>query len=625
MKFRKTGKIIASLMLICLLIPLTTAYGAEPITNPTQTGHTPSGIPFSELESRIDELIAEHLGVSTPGVAIVVVSEGEVIFLRGYGYADTQNSILVDPETTVFRHGSINKVFVWLSVMQLVEQGLIDLDVDIATYLPSSFLGQVNFTQVFTMRDLMNHTAGFEEVMLDIMFDLPGVQTHRTLKEALIIAQPRQIYEVGTISGYSNWGSALAAFVVEQISGVSYHVFERENILRPLGMYNTLNQPDWIGNHGFLQNVAQGYSRVGGGRFNTTVTPYITIYPAGSSLGTVSDMAYFLKYLTPSTEEAAHPFYGFMSLAGVVPNFGHGGGTPASTTLFAVEPVSRFGYAVFTNVGQEIPIQLGIHDLLIGNATSQVPTNPSGLPSTEAVAGNFVLGNRFGGFAEFANYLSMVRITAIDDDAIELRFGNATATYRQVEPYLFHKISIDGHHPHLSLLWAQIYFNIVDGRLTHGSTSGGGFDLVAVERTTPFLLANAIFAVAAILFFLITPIVLLLRFIIRRRKGITSTGFSLAVGGLLTTGALVAINNIVWFLRVTAVNFMGSASDFAFHVLINYALVGLSVVMLVLAAFFLNKDKAEVKTKSKVFFGVTAVLSVFFALVLQYWNFFVIL
>jgi len=138
MQFRKTIKIITLLMLVCLLMPLTAVYGTQPTTNPTQAGHTPSGIPFSELESRINAIVAEYLGVSTPGVTIVVVSEGEVIFLRGYGYADTQNGRLVDTETTVFRHGSINKVFVWLSVMQLVEQGLIDLDVDVATYLPGA-------------------------------------------------------------------------------------------------------------------------------------------------------------------------------------------------------------------------------------------------------------------------------------------------------------------------------------------------------------------------------------------------------------------------------------------------------------------------------------------------------
>jgi len=247
MKFRKIKTIVVIVLMVCLLVPSFAVYATQP------TGQTPSGIPFSELEYRIDALVAEHIGVSTPGVAIVVVSEGEVIFLRGYGYADTQNGILVNPETTAFRHGSINKIFVWLSVMQLVEQGLIDLDVDVATYLPPNFLSQMNFTQAFTMRDLMNHQAGFEDGVIEIMDDLHNVQNRRTLEEALIPSQVNQIYEVGTVRGYSNWGTALAAFVVEHVSGIPYRIFESENILRPLGMHNTLSQHDGLNNHTFCK------------------------------------------------------------------------------------------------------------------------------------------------------------------------------------------------------------------------------------------------------------------------------------------------------------------------------------------------------------------------------------
>ena len=86
-------------------------------------------------------------------------------------------------------------------------------------------------------------------------------------------------------------------------------------------------------------------------------------------------------------------------------------------------------------------------------------------------------------------------MTAIDDNTIEVRVGGATAIYRQIEPYVFHRISLTGHQLHLSLLWERITFNFENGRLTHGSSSGGAFDLVAAERSTVFLLANAIIAV----------------------------------------------------------------------------------------------------------------------------------
>ena len=216
-------KLLAILLLLTLLltaIPPAFATAAQ----------TPSGLSFAEMEHRIDALMTEYVGVVTPGAAVVVVHEGEIIFSRGYGWADTRNQIPVDPAVTIFEYGSINKPFIWVAVMQLVEQGLLDLDADINTYLPESFV----FEMPFTMRDVLNHTAGFEDVLFSVLLDAAGqTKLTQTLEEALLTSQPQQIFTPGMVFSYSNWGASLAALIVERISGQAYAVFERENVILP--------------------------------------------------------------------------------------------------------------------------------------------------------------------------------------------------------------------------------------------------------------------------------------------------------------------------------------------------------------------------------------------------------
>ena len=126
----------------------------------------------------------------------------------------------MDPETTVFEWGSISKTFVWVSVMQLVEDRKIDLETDIRTYLPDGFLKNLRFAEPVTLIHLMNHTAGFEEELLDLRYYSASEEI--PFKEVLSAHQPKQVYPPGTVSAYSNYGAALAALIVEEASGQSY-------------------------------------------------------------------------------------------------------------------------------------------------------------------------------------------------------------------------------------------------------------------------------------------------------------------------------------------------------------------------------------------------------------------
>lgn len=166
------------------------------------------------------------------GAVVVVVKDGKILVSKGYGYADFKKRTPVSPEATLFRPGSISKTFTWTAVMQLVEHGKLDLDRDINDYL--DFQVPHTFGRPVTLRNLMTHTAGFEEVIKDLMVnrpdDLPSLQafvkTH----------QPKQIYAPGTIPAYSNYGADLAGYIVEHVSGLPFEQYIQQNIFGPLGM-----------------------------------------------------------------------------------------------------------------------------------------------------------------------------------------------------------------------------------------------------------------------------------------------------------------------------------------------------------------------------------------------------
>ncbi len=123
---------------------------------------TPSGVDISKIETIVDDIMEGKIGVTVPGAAVSIVKEGKLIFSKGYGVANIKEDIPVDPASTVFEIGSVSKIFTWTAVMQLVEEGKIDLHTDIREYIGHERLNLV-YDKPITILDLMNHTAGFEE------------------------------------------------------------------------------------------------------------------------------------------------------------------------------------------------------------------------------------------------------------------------------------------------------------------------------------------------------------------------------------------------------------------------------------------------------------------------------
>lgn len=166
------------------------------------------------------------------GAVVVVVKDGAVVTQRGFGYADVATRRPVDPETTLFRQASVSKLITWTAVMQLVEQGKIDLDRDVNAYLDfriAPFDGKP-----VTMRNLMTHTAGFEEVQRGLnSYDPAKIPS---LGAALKRQVPHRIFAPGTTPAYSNFGTSLAGYIVERVSGLSYDDYVERHIFAPAGM-----------------------------------------------------------------------------------------------------------------------------------------------------------------------------------------------------------------------------------------------------------------------------------------------------------------------------------------------------------------------------------------------------
>lgn len=187
----------------------------------------------AELESFLDDLFAKDMEEHhIAGAAVAVVKDGKLFFTKGYGYADLENNIPVDPEQTMFRIGSVGKAITWTAVMQLVEQGKLDLDADINTYL--DFRIPDTYPQPITLKHLMTHTSGIEDRWLEsLVTDASELVSER---EWLIDNFPGRVRPPGEAAGYSNYNPMLAGYIVARVSGQPYDQYVHEHIFEPLGM-----------------------------------------------------------------------------------------------------------------------------------------------------------------------------------------------------------------------------------------------------------------------------------------------------------------------------------------------------------------------------------------------------
>ena len=219
------------------------------------------------------------------GAVVTVVKDGQILTNRGFGYADPDKRTPVDPDKTLFRPGSVSKLFTWIAVMQQVEAGKLDLDADVNTYL--DFKIPEKDGKPATLRQIMTHTAGFEEYAKGVVFyDAAHL---KGLGDYLKSYTPKRIYTPGTTPAYSNWATALAGYIVERVSGEPFNAYVEKHIFVPLGMKNsTFRQPlpkelsaQMSNGYGKPGEKANGFEIVGP-------------EPAGSLSSTGTDMGRFM-------------------------------------------------------------------------------------------------------------------------------------------------------------------------------------------------------------------------------------------------------------------------------------------------------------------------------------------
>ncbi|HEY1925924.1 MAG TPA: serine hydrolase domain-containing protein [Caulobacteraceae bacterium] len=205
---------------------------------------TPPPLDRARLTAFVDGAVREAIRRDhIAGVAVAVVDRSGVVMSRGYGVAALSPRRPVDADT-LFRVGSISKTVIWISLMRLVQDGKVKLDDPIDKYLPPALrMPSEGFARPIRVRDLMTHSAGFEDSILQD-FIVHDPQRLAPLDAFLGAHQLHRVREAGTLSVYSNYGASLGAAIVEHVSGQSWPDYAEQHVLRPLGMTSaTYRQP----------------------------------------------------------------------------------------------------------------------------------------------------------------------------------------------------------------------------------------------------------------------------------------------------------------------------------------------------------------------------------------------
>jgi CubicO group peptidase (beta-lactamase class C family) len=313
------------------------------------------------------------------GATVSIVHDGQVIFARGYGLDDLERGRPVNADRSLFRPGSISKTFTWTAVMQLVEQGRLDLDADIRGYLPDFELPG-GFDEPITLAHLMAHTPGFEDSAMGHLF-VADADAVLPLADYLRRYQPSRVRPPGLWPAYSNFGTALAGHIVASVAGEPFEDYVDRHLLEPLRMADSTFREPWGPQRAeapmpdrLRDNVSRGYTRHQG-HYRAGVFEFIgQVGPAGAMATTAGDMARWMlahlnggeldgaRILAAETARRMHAqhFTPHPSIPGMAHGFiesgihgyraiGHGGGTIHFLSDMQMIPELGFGVFVSTN------------------------------------------------------------------------------------------------------------------------------------------------------------------------------------------------------------------------------------------------------------------------------------
>jgi len=222
-----------------------------------------------------------------PGAVFVVVKGDQILFEKGYGYANLDDKTSVNPEETLFRLGSVSKLITATAAMQLVEEGHIDLHTDINTYLKGLKVPAYK-KQPVTMAHLLTHSGGFDSRTIGTLSR--SEEEMPSLSDYLAGNLPARVRQPGTVISYCNYGIALVGLIVETVSGVTFGQTVQEQIFKPLEM----NQSSFGITPDVEGELATGYWFQDPDSYHPVGIEYISIAPAGLGIATAKDMANFM-------------------------------------------------------------------------------------------------------------------------------------------------------------------------------------------------------------------------------------------------------------------------------------------------------------------------------------------
>jgi CubicO group peptidase (beta-lactamase class C family) len=441
--------------------PLAPAVAKTTSAAPSADTHT---LAVDDLEAFTDGYVPLALKrENIAGTVVMVVKDGKILFVKGYGYADVDKKTPVTAET-LFRPGSISKLFTWTAVMQMVQAGKIDLDTDINQYL--DFKIPATYPKPITMRDLMTHTAGFEEAIKDLIVT-KGARPI-SIGDFLKTHMPARVYPPGTTPAYSNYGATLAGYIVERVSGMPFDDYVQKNIFLPLGMtHTTFQQP--------LPAVLQPLMASGYKVATGKPEPYeiVAAAPAGSSATSADDISHFMfahlqdgtyngfQLLKPETIALMHsPQFGVnpalpkMCLGFYEQTrnghrmFGHGGDTQYFHSELYLMPDEKVG--VFMSVNSagrgETDVRANYINAFLDRYFPYTP--PAGVKQADAdgdaksVAGEYVSSRRpVTNILSFIGFVGDAKVTAGKDGTITVDefkgINQVPKTFEEIGPLLY--------------------------------------------------------------------------------------------------------------------------------------------------------------------------------------------
>ena len=416
----------------------------------------------AELAAFLDGVMAANLrDKHVAGATVAVVKDGALFYAKGYGYSDVAKRAPVNAERSLFRIGSTSKLFTWTAVMQLVEQGKISLDADVNNYL--DFKIPATYPQPITMRNIMTHTPGFEEDGRDLIIDDPAKMA--TLGTWLKTHIPGRVRPPGTYSSYSNYATALAGYVVQRVSGLSYDDYIEQHILTPLGMtQTTTRQPLPAALKG---DMSQGYLYAGGG-YTPQKYEIVNAAPAGSVASSATDMAKFMiahlndgsynghRILSDSTAELMHAraFGHDPRIPGFALGFyeksshglriiGHGGDTKWFHSDLALVPEEKLGVFVSYNTATGGELSFGPFLTQFLDHYYPAPPPVAALPAdakqeAKRIAGEYEFNRKsYTTFQKAIGLAGDIRIAATDSGKLVVHSALGDSRLVPVGPLLY--------------------------------------------------------------------------------------------------------------------------------------------------------------------------------------------